>query len=225
MVAGDLVSEKRTGTRHYQPDQVIEPLGALTAKYGVAVVAGNHDHWYGWPELKAELAKYPHLTVLENEAAQMGPIALGGMDDDYTGNDDLPATLSAMEAIEGVRVMVTHTPDLFPKIPENIPLMMAGHTHCGQVAYPWGGAPIQTSAYGDKYACGMVEQGAKTLVTSAGLGTSVLPVRLFTQPELWLIEVRPEIPLTISDRADVRGLCERPLEEPTCTKHILRDRG
>ena len=190
-VAGDLVSEKRTGTRHYSPEDVIAPLGKLRARDGVVLVPGNHDHWYGWPELAAELAKFPHISVFQNTAGRFGPIVIGGMDDDSTGNDDIAATLQAMDRFSGVRVMLTHTPDLFPEVPSDMTLMMAGHTHCGQIAYPWGGSPVQMSRYGDTYACGVVEEDGKTLVTSAGLGTSVLPLRFSTHPELWLIEIRP----------------------------------
>lgn len=190
-VAGDLVSEKRTGTRHYEPHQVIEPLGKLRAKDSVILVPGNHDHWYGWSELARELGRFPHITVMQNTAGQFGQLAIGGMDDDFTGNDDLTATLSAMEGLAGPRVMLTHTPDLFPEMPNDISLIMAGHTHCGQLRYPWGGSPVQMSEYGEKYACGVVKENGKTLVTSAGLGTSVLPVRFLTHPELWLIEIRP----------------------------------
>lgn len=191
-VAGDLVSEKRTGTRHYSPSEVIAPLGRLAARDGVVLVPGNHDHWYGWPELARELKKFPHITVMRNEAGQFGSLAIGGMDDDFTGNHDLQATLGAMEGLSGPRVMLTHTPDLFPQMPDDIALMMAGHTHCGQLRYPWGGSPVQMSQYGDKYACGVVKEEGKTLVTSAGLGTSVLPLRFLTRPELWLIEIRPQ---------------------------------
>ena len=97
-----------------------------------------------------------------------------------------------MEGLSGPRVMLTHTPALFPQMPDDIALMMAGHTHCGQLRYPWGGSPVQMSQYGDKYACGVVKEEGKTLVTSAGLGTSVLPLRFLTRPELWLIEIRPQ---------------------------------
>lgn len=198
-VAGDLVSEKRTGTTIYSPAQVIAPLGKLTARESVVLVPGNHDHWYGWPALAAELAKFPRITVLENDAVQIGPLALGGVDDAFTGHDDVPRTLAAMTTLNGARVILTHSPDIFPDLPQDIELMMAGHTHCGQIAYPWGGSPAQMSDYGDEFACGVVERGGKTLVTSAGLGTSILPIRLFTQPEIWLIELRPA-PADRSDR-------------------------
>jgi len=129
--------------------------------------------------------------VLRNTAAKRGPVVIGGVDDDFTGRADLPATVAAMAGKPGPRIMLSHSPDIFPQVPVDVDLVLAGHTHCGQIAYPWGGAPATMSDYGDLYACGVTRQHGKTLVTSAGLGTSLLPVRLFTHPEIWLIEIRP----------------------------------
>ncbi|MEL7190237.1 MAG: metallophosphoesterase [Pseudomonadota bacterium] len=189
-IGGDLVSEKRVATKIYEAEEIVAPLGSLTAPHGVVFVPGNHDHWYDWPALSAEIAKHPQITVLENEAQQFGPLAVGGVDDDFVGYADIYATTEAMQPLTGPRIMLTHTPDVFPSLPVNIELSLAGHTHCGQIAYPWGGAPANMSDYGAKYACGVVQENGKTLITSAGLGTSLLPVRLFTHPEIWLIEVR-----------------------------------
>ena len=68
--------------------------------------------------------------------------------------------------------------------------MLAGHTHCGQLRYPWGGSPATMSRHGDRYACGLVREDGKVLITTAGLGTSVLPFRFGTRPEIWLFEVK-----------------------------------
>ncbi|MEP2736856.1 MAG: metallophosphoesterase [Erythrobacter sp.] len=191
-IAGDLVSEKRTATHIYSPEEIVEPLGALSAPLGVAIVPGNHDHWFDWDALSQEIAKHTQITMLVNEAAQFGPLAIGGVDDDFTGRADVGATTAQMQPLTGARVMLTHSPDIFPNVPTNVDLVLAGHTHCGQIGYPWGGAPATMSDYGAKYACGVVKQNGKTLVTSAGIGTSLLPMRLFTAPEIWLIEVRGE---------------------------------
>lgn len=195
-IAGDLISEKRTATQVYSAAAVVAPLGQLSAPLGVVVVPGNHDHWFDWEQLAAELARYRQITVLRNAATARGQLVIGGVDDDFTGHADLPATVAAMQEQSrpgqlGLRVMLTHSPDIFPQVPVNVDLVLAGHTHCGQIAYPWGGAPATMSDYGDRYACGVTRQHGKTLVTSAGLGTSLLPVRLFTHPEIWLIEIRP----------------------------------
>lgn len=190
-IAGDLVSEKRTASRIYTAAEALAPLGKLSAPLGVVLVPGNHDHWFGWEKLAVELERYPHIKVLRNQALARGPLMIGGVDDDFTGKADLSATLGAMAGRPGVPVVLTHSPDIFPSVPVDVPLVLAGHTHCGQIAYPWGGAPATMSDYGDLYACGVVRQHGKVLVTSAGLGTSLLPVRLFTHPEIWLIEIRP----------------------------------
>ncbi|GMN02818.1 metallophosphoesterase [Erythrobacter sp. MTPC3] len=190
-IAGDLVSEKRTATHIYSPEEIIAPLGKLDAKLGVAIVPGNHDHWFDWAALKTEIRKSPQLTVLVNDAAQFGPLVVAGSDDAFTGRDDLEATFGAMDRLSGARIVLTHSPDIFPQVPVDVDVTLAGHTHCGQIAYPWGGSPATMSEYGDLYACGIMEQHGKTLVTSAGIGTSLLPIRLFTQPEIWLIEIRP----------------------------------
>jgi predicted MPP superfamily phosphohydrolase len=190
-IAGDLVSEKLVATRHYTATEVIAPLGKLSAPLGVVVVPGNHDHWFGWEDLKTELAKYPIITVLQNDAAQFGPIAVGGSDDAFTDRADNAATFGALKPLKGAKVVLTHSPDIFPQVPVDVDVVLAGHTHCGQIAWPWGGSPATMSDYGDLYACGVVEQHGKTLVTSAGLGTSLLPIRMFTHPEVWLVEIRP----------------------------------
>ncbi len=188
---GDYVTDNRDGTRPFSPDEIVAPLGELHAPLGVVLVPGNHDHWYGWAELANELADFDHIDLLQNEAIQLGSLAIGGIDDATTGNDDVEATLSAMDQLDGISLIMTHTPDVFPELPKNVDLVLAGHTHCGQIAYPWGGAPVSVSKYDQRYLCGVVVEDGKTLITSAGLGTSTIPMRLFTQPELWLIEIRP----------------------------------
>ncbi len=189
-ITGDLVSEKRAATKVYSAEEIITPLGGLQATYGVALVPGNHDHWFGWPDLEAQLARHSQITVLVNDAAQMGPFAVAGLDDDFTGRADVEAAAAAAAPLTGIRLWLSHSPDVFPSVPVSADLVVAGHTHCGQIAYPWGGSPATMSDFGETFACGVSELHGKTLVTGAGIGTSLLPVRLFTQPEIWVIEVR-----------------------------------
>lgn len=190
-IGGDLVSEKLVATHHYSASEIVAPLAALQSRHGVAIVPGNHDHWFDWPALKNELLRQRHITLLENEAAQFGPVAIGGVDDDFTAQADIAATQAALLPLTGPRIWLSHSPDIFPSVPVGADLVLAGHTHCGQIAWPWGGSPATMSDYGETYACGVKELHGKTLVTTAGLGTTLLPIRLFTHPEIWLIELRP----------------------------------
>ena len=188
LIAGDLVSEKILSTHAYTAAEIVAPLALLDAPLGVVVVPGNHDHWFDWPALDRELRAHG-IRVLQNEAAQIGPLVIGGVDDAYTRRDDMPPVLAQMRAMQGGRLILTHSPDVFPQVPGEVSLVLAGHTHCGQIAYPWGGSPATMSRYGDRFACGLHREGSRTVITSAGLGTSLAPVRLFTQAEIWLVEL------------------------------------
>jgi len=190
VIGGDLVSDGRLVTHVYKPDEIIAPLAGLKAPLGVILVPGNHDHWYDWPGLKAALSK-TDIVVLENEAHQAGPLAIGGLDDEYTGHDDIPATLRAMEKLAGAHIILSHGPDPTPDLPEGS-VVLAGHTHCGQIRLPLIGSLGVPSRYGKRYECGRIDEGTKTVIVSGGLGTSVMPVRFGTRAQVWLVEFRPE---------------------------------
>lgn len=191
LIAGDLVSDKRIATRTYTLAEATAPLAGLRSHLGTFAVLGNHEHWRDASEARAAL-RGTGVTVLDNSAARAGPLAIGGLDDAYTGHDDLPATLAAMRALPGARLMLSHSPDPFPDLPADVPLMLAGHTHCGQIRLPFVGAISTMSRYDERYACGRINERGRTLVVSAGLGTSILPLRLGAVPDLWLVTLGPE---------------------------------
>ena len=189
-IAGDFVSDKRTATHIYTPAEIIAPLAALQPRFGTIAVPGNHDHWYNMPGLTAELAK-TDIELVANGAARIGPLVIGGLDDAYTGREDIPGTMAEMDRLGGGSIVLSHSPDPAAVLPDTIRLVLAGHTHCGQIGYPWGGAPAHLSDYGDRFACGRIDERNRTVLVGAGLGTSLIPMRLFTQPGIWLIELRP----------------------------------
>jgi len=191
LIAGDFISEKRVATHVYNFDEIAAPLAGLRAPLGVFAVLGNHDHWVDADAARAALSR-ANVRVLNNEAARAGPLAIGGLDDDYTGRADLGRTVAAMQAAGGIPVLLSHSPDPFPDVPGQVPLMVAGHTHCGQISLPLIGPIATMSRHGQRYACGRIEEDGRTLVVSAGLGTSILPIRIGAVPDMWLIELGPE---------------------------------
>jgi predicted MPP superfamily phosphohydrolase len=96
-----------------------------------------------------------------------------------------------MRSLSGARVLLSHSPDPFATLPPDIGLMLAGHTHCGQIRLPlWG--PLETdSAYGERYACGFIEENGRKLIVTAGLGASRLPLRLMAPPDFWIVTIGP----------------------------------
>lgn len=192
LIAGDLVSEKRTATHIYTPREVVAPLGGLRAPLGVVVAPGNHDHWFDPDALRDELEAHG-IHVLQNQAARFGPLIVGGVDDDYSGHDDVPATFAAIDALgPGVPVLLTHSPDIVPDLPRHVAAVFAGHTHCGQIRFPLVGAITYVSRYGDRFACGDIDDRGQRLFVGAGLGTSILPLRYLTPPDAWLVTLGPK---------------------------------
>lgn len=192
LIAGDLVSEKRSATHIYTAAEVVAPLGKLRAPLGVVVAPGNHDHWFKPDALRGELEQRG-LRVLQNEAVKLGPLIVGGVDDDYSGHDDVAATLAAMDRLgPGVPLLLTHSPDIIPDVQRPVAATFAGHTHCGQIRFPFVGALTYVSRYGDRFACGdMTDKGQRVFVGS-GLGTSLLPLRYLTPPDAWLVTLGPK---------------------------------
>lgn len=188
LVAGDFVSDKRVATRLYDFKQAVSPLAGLRPTLGTIAVLGNHDHWRNPVEAKAELAAVG-ITVLSNEAVRAGPLIVGGLDDDFTGHADLGKTIRAMSQLRGSKILLSHSPDPFPDVPVDVGLTVAGHTHCGQIRLPVFGAISYMSKYGDRYACGLIREGKKTLIVGAGVGTSLLPLRFGAIPDIWLVDI------------------------------------
>lgn len=139
LIAGDFVSDKRLSTYRYGFADAVAPLAALRARFGTIAVLGNHDHWRGTQEARAALA-HAGIRVLANEAVQAGPLAVGGLDDAFTGHNRDAATYEAMRRLPGARLLLSHSPDPFAALPPDIGLMLAGHTHCGQIRLPFVGA-------------------------------------------------------------------------------------
>ena len=190
LIAGDLISDRRLSTGDYTLRQAVAPLERLSPRLGVFAVLGNHDHWRDAAEA-AEALEAVGVRLLDNEAIRAGPLAIGGLDDAFTGNDDIEATLAAMRRIGGARVVLSHSPDPFAQLPEGTGLMLAGHTHCGQIRLPLIGAISTMSEHGERYACGRIDEKGNTLFVTAGLGTSLMPLRLGAPPDMWLVTVGP----------------------------------
>jgi len=190
LIAGDLVSDKRVSTHRYSEDEAVAPLGGLRARFGVVAVLGNHDHWRSTIGMRRAL-EANRVTVLTNSAIRRAGLILAGADDDYTGRSDPAALIGAVEPLVGPVVTLSHSPDITPKLPARFGLILAGHTHCGQIALPLIGRPATMSRHGDRFACGLIREGERTIVVSAGLGTSLLPIRIGAPPDLWLLTLSP----------------------------------
>ena len=165
-------------------------LSALRAPLGVFGVLGDHDYWIGEGETKQAMAdaKIVELTNAGEWITRGSDrFRLGGVDDLWTGRADVQAALGYATRDDAC-LLVSHNPDLAETIRDRrVGLLLSGHTHGGQVVFPSGGAPWIASRYGKKYLRGLVDAPETRVFISRGLGTSGLPIRIGSRPEINLI--------------------------------------
>lgn len=170
----------------------LAPLKALRARLGVLAVPGNHDHWTGLSAVRSAL-EAAGVTLLANQAILRGPLAIGGVDDDYSRHARTAETVTAVRQLAGARLILTHSPDIAPQLPPDFTLLLAGHTHCGQAVIPFYGSLDPVSRYQDRYRCGIIREGPRTVIVTGGVGGS-LPLRFNAPPDLWLLTLGPLAP-------------------------------
>ena len=170
-----------------EPAQIAEKLKQLRAPLGVFAVLGNHDWWYDGEAVGKALTD-AGIQVLENRAVHVGHIWLGGIADFWTREPDVEGTLAQVTSSDPV-VLITHNPDIFPQVPSHVSLLLAAHTHGGQVKLPIVGTLITTSKLG--YNAGEYVDGGRHLFVTTGIGTSIIPVRFGVPPEIVILTLGP----------------------------------
>lgn len=116
-----------------------------------------------------------------------------GVDDPHIGRDDYEQVSGPFEAVADLRLGVAHAPYrrvLDAMADDGADLILAGHTHGGQICLPWLGALVTNCDLPRRQAKGLSSWQASTLHVSAGLGTNpYTPIRLACRPEATLLTV------------------------------------
>lgn len=204
---GDYVSENFNHIGLRMPiETVAANLRGVRAKHGVFAVLGNHDGFFDDARVSASLEENG-IKVLENQLAVIEvngeKLRIIGLKDHLKVQDwksfsaEVKAVLSATEN-QGDVIVLEHSPDVLPfiagdsAISGNLKLMLAGHTHGGQIWLPVIGSPIIPSTYGQKYAFGHVKDRGLDLFVTTGIGTSLLPFRFMIPPEIAVLTITAE---------------------------------
>jgi uncharacterized protein len=193
LLAGDFVAGESEVRGVEIASKMTAPLSRLNARFGVFAVLGNHDNWTAPDAIRTALKK-AGIVVLENEAVRRGPFAVVGVGDRFSGHDDITRSALAADHVGGVPIVFTHSPDIAASLPDHFSLLLAGHTHCGQIVLPWLGPIVRYSRwkrlYDLKYQCGRIDDPNRVTFVTAGLGGTV-PVRINAMPDWWLISIKP----------------------------------
>ena len=205
VLLGDYVSEQTFNrTELKMPVSAIaDNLAGLKAKHGVFAVLGNHDFRYNLPKVRSELERIG-IRVLDGEATVINhngqDLTILGLAEVLKVNEWYAFANQAKNALketkaEGNVLALVHNPDAIAMISggflasENLRLVLAGHTHGGQVRLPFVGSIIVPSSYGQKYALGHVVENGIDMFVTTGIGTSILPVRFGVPPEISVLTI------------------------------------
>jgi predicted MPP superfamily phosphohydrolase len=135
---------------------------------------------------------WENLTNARHERSLDGlAIELLGLDDAHIDRHDL--RLAPRTRPERFGIAVMHSPDSAPEAAAlGYELVLAGHTHGGQVRLPFVGALVTNSSMPRRLVSGLIRLGTAVLHTSPGLGTSkYAPFRFWCRPEATILELGP----------------------------------
>lgn len=210
LLTGDLIHGGRDPEAELET--VLAALAPIHATYGAYAVLGNHDHvrrhriqgWFGEPlrfhdtTRLVDRLESQGIHVLnnthENPTVRGQPLTLVGVDDPFYWRDDIRrATAGAPR--DTTRLLLAHTPDIVRNLgDERFDLILCGHTHGGQVRLAENVVWHTNTRERLPRNAGLMRVGAHLVYCSAGVGVSVLPIRLNCPPEVGWIELMPTGP-------------------------------
>ncbi len=183
-----------------------DKLSGIQSKHGVFVVMGNHDYWHGDSDVRKQMERVGY-KVLENEIAFVEingqKLRLLGLKDHMkigswrAFSNEVKQIINSHEQTGDI-IALEHSPDVLPMITgdlhvsDDIKLMLAGHTHGGQVWFPLVGSLIVPSSYGQKYNYGHIRENGLDMFVTTGIGSSILPIRFLVPPEIAVLTISAE---------------------------------
>jgi len=158
-------------------------------------VMGNHDSFLGAPYIRPILdaVDIPLLVNRHVAIERAGQrLWIAGIHDPVTHTPDLDAAIPASP--DGPVLLMSHGPDYADTVLAHprgplVDLMLAGHSHGGQIRLPFVGA-LHTPVGGQKYVEGLFHLGGMQLYVNRGIGTVGLPLRLNCPPEITLFTLQ-----------------------------------
>jgi uncharacterized protein len=188
---GDLIDEPN---KYPNTKQVVPILAKIKAPLGKFCIYGNHDHGGYGTDIYLDIMSKADFKTLVNEHVivellDKSKIAVAGLDDMMLGKPDFAAMIRNIPP-NTYTIALLHEPDganmtaAFP-----VHLQLSGHSHGGQIQIPLLG-PLVTPPLATHYYEGFYKINHLTLYVNRGLGTTRMPFRFFSVPELTVFTLK-----------------------------------
>ncbi|CAH0345894.1 metallophosphoesterase [Bacillus sp. CECT 9360] len=174
--------------------ETIPLLKKLQAPHGKFCIYGNHDHGGYGSEIYDNIMRKSDFQVLLNANTSISllngdELFIAGLDDPMLGNPDFAAATAGIPK-NSYTILLSHAPDLADtSATYDIQLQLSGHSHGGQVQIPFVGALI-TPPFAEKYKEGTFDIDQLKLHVNRGLGTTRLPYRFLSRPEITVFDLK-----------------------------------
>lgn len=197
-------------------DPLLESISGIEARYGRFYVFGSHDYYASsgpsytkyfsndkvmrraiatdWERLEEGLQTKGWIALTNSEHTldlNGAAVRVAGVDDPYLERHETAHIHRSTE--DDLAIALAHAPDVVSEwILNGFDLVVAGHTHAGQVRLPFAGALVTNCSLPSALASGPNRIGAGWLHVSPGLGTGrYSPIRFLAQPEATLLRLLP----------------------------------
>jgi predicted MPP superfamily phosphohydrolase len=174
---GDIIEEAK-----FLPEALEILSGIKTPMYGIP---GNHDYWSKAPFddiFKCFAATGGAFLEDDQRIIAAGKINLMGVA--HLGpKHPLPSPKPEMK-----NILLIHYPAWAKEFNQKFDLLLAGHSHGGQVRIPFYG-PVMVPFLVDEYDLGLFRTKAGPLYVNPGIGWFPYPIRFNCRPEITVIEI------------------------------------
>lgn len=189
-IVGDIFNDDFTAIK--DTDNVMRLLKNISAKYGVYGSLGNHDGGSTFNQM-LDLLKESNVKLLHDEYVIIDErlVLFGRLDPSPIGGygqwkrKDISDQLDQLNKQFPIVVM-DHTPSNLDQYGEKVNLVLAGHTHKGQI-FP--GSLITKRVFEVDYGYYQRDANSPHVVVSSGVGTWGMPMRVGTHNEIVTIKL------------------------------------
>jgi predicted MPP superfamily phosphohydrolase len=201
VMTGDYISRRNSyfplsGARQWSRPvmEYAERMAALVAELrageGILAVPGNHDVANDNGDAIAALLSRSGVEMLTNRNTRVRGLAIAGVDDLRAGRPNYRTALKGISPDEA-QIVLSHNPRVAPRLRNRNALILAGHTHAGQVHLPFTNYRRRPSDMkGSPYFQGWYSVGRAQLYVNSGLGSVHFPMRFGCPPEIVVFTLR-----------------------------------
>lgn len=183
-ITGDVINQEMG---EFPP--ALAAMQGIESRYGTWLCEGNHDVFPGPGVMVAACAEnnlpmlYNSCTVIPVQGRRLLIGGLPWMRHGFEGRPELVNRLYPARQEGDMRILLAHHPHLFD-IADSVDLVLAGHTHGGQIMV----GPIGFGPLFFKYWSGLYQRGATAMVVSNGCG-DWFPCRIGAPAEIGLLHL------------------------------------